>query len=120
LTITTRQNGSPPTSSGGKRREFEWVTIKPKHVSDIFLSYAREDLPRVKPVVAALEQRGWSVWWDRTIRPGQTFDAVIEAALDEARCIVVLWSRESVKSQWVRTEADEGQQRWHPHPGAPG
>jgi hypothetical protein len=61
--------------------------------------------------VDALAARGWSVWWDSTIKPGQTFDSVIEAALDEARCGIVLWSRKSVQSQWVRTEADEGQRR---------
>jgi len=80
-------------------------------MSDIFLSYAREDLARVKPVVAALEARGWSVWWYRTIKPGQTFDSVVQAALDEARCVIVLWSRDSVQSQWVRSEADEGNRR---------
>ena len=80
-------------------------------MSDIFLSYAREDLPRVKPVVDALEKRGWSVWWDRTIRPGQIFERVIEAALANARCLVVLWSRDSVQSNWVRKEAAEGERR---------
>jgi hypothetical protein len=80
-------------------------------VSDIFLSYAREDLPRVEPVVDALAKRGWSVWWDRTIIPGQVFARVIQAALDEARCVVVLWSRDSVESDWVTTEADDGQRR---------
>jgi hypothetical protein len=80
-------------------------------VSDIFLSYAREDLPRVKPVVDALAARGWSVWWDRTIQPGQVFARVIQAVLDEARCVIVLWSRDSVESDWVQSEADEGQRR---------
>jgi hypothetical protein len=36
---------------------------------------------------------------------------VIEASLDEARCVIVLWSRDSVQSQWARNEADEGQRR---------
>jgi formylglycine-generating enzyme len=80
-------------------------------VSDIFLSYAREDLPRVKPIVDALAGRGWSVWWDPGIKPGETWDEVIEAELDQARCVIVLWSRQSVQSRWVRTEADEGQRR---------
>jgi hypothetical protein len=80
-------------------------------MSDIFLSYAREDLPRVKPVVYALAARGWSVWWDRTIRPGQSFARVIQAALDEAGCVVVLWSRDSVQSRWVLNEAGEGDRR---------
>ena len=78
---------------------------------DIFISYASEDRPRVKPLVDALQQKGWSVWWDRTIRAGRTFDRVIEAALDDARCVIVLWSQTSVESDWVRTEAEEAKRR---------
>jgi hypothetical protein len=84
---------------------------KPGHVSDIFLTYAREDLPRVKPVVDALAARGWSVWWDRTINPGQIFAHEIQAALDKARCMIVLWSWNSVVSFWVQVEAAEGHDR---------
>jgi formylglycine-generating enzyme len=80
-------------------------------VSDIFISYASADRSRVMPLVEELQKRGWSVWWDRTIRPGKTWDQVIEAALDESRCVIVLWSRDSVQSDWVRTEADEARQR---------
>jgi len=80
-------------------------------MSDIFVSYAREDRPRVKPLVEALQQRGWSIWWDPIIPPGKRWDDVIDAALNEARCVVVLWSRKSVQSHWVRTEANEGMQR---------
>ena len=65
-------------------------------MSDIFLSYATEDRARTRILVQGLESRGWSVWWDRTIRPGQTFDSVIESALADARCAVVLWSEASV------------------------
>ena len=42
---------------------------EPKPVSDIFLSYAMEDLPR-QAVVGRAEKRGWPVWWDRIIKPG--------------------------------------------------
>jgi sulfatase modifying factor 1 len=80
-------------------------------VSDIFISYASADRSRVMPLVDELRRRDWSVWWDRTIRPGKTWDQVIEAALDEARCVIVLWSRDSVKSDWVRTEAEEARKR---------
>ncbi len=80
-------------------------------MSDIFISYARADRHRVKPLVAALQAQDWSVWWDPVILPGKTFDQVIEAALDEARCVIVLWSRDSVDSEWVRTEAEEGRRR---------
>lgn len=77
----------------------------------IFLSYAREDRERARPLAAALESIGWSVWWDRKIPAGKTFAEVIEAALTGSRCVIVLWSHESVKSQWVREEADEGKKR---------
>jgi hypothetical protein len=74
-------------------------------MSDIFLSYASEDLARIRPLVQFLMQQGWSVWWDRTIPLGKTYDQVIEEALDAARCVVVVWSQGSVASHWVRTEA---------------
>lgn len=80
-------------------------------MTDIFISYASADRPRVKPLVDALGQKGWSVWWDRTIPAGKTWDRVIEAALSDARCVIVLWSRDSVQSDWVRTEADEAKRR---------
>ncbi len=80
-------------------------------MSDIFLSYKSEDRPRAKIIAEALEQHGYSVWWDRIIPPGKTFDQVIEEALDAAKCEIILWSRESVSSDWVKNEAREGTRR---------
>ncbi len=80
-------------------------------MSDIFLSNAKADLPRVKPILDALQQRGLSVWWDRTIPPGKNWDQVIEESLAASRCMVVLWSQHSVQSDWVQTEAHEGKRR---------
>ncbi len=65
-------------------------------MSDIFISYASQDRSRVEPLAKALEEQGWSVWWDRTIPPGKTFDEVIEEAIKAARCVVVLWSKISI------------------------
>lgn len=80
-------------------------------MSDIFFSYAREDRSRAELLVRALQSEGWSVWWDKTIPAGQTFDEVIERNLNAARCVVVLWSITSVAKEWVRTEAQEGEER---------
>jgi hypothetical protein len=48
---------------------------------------------------------GWSVWFDDAIRAGAPYDAVIDQQLDAAACVVVIWSRASVDSSWVRAEA---------------
>jgi formylglycine-generating enzyme required for sulfatase activity len=77
-------------------------------MSDIFLSYKSEDRAKAQIIAEALESNGYSVWWDRVIPPGRKFDDVIEEELAAAKCMVVLWSKESVKSDWVKTEASEG------------
>ncbi|HET9272198.1 MAG TPA: toll/interleukin-1 receptor domain-containing protein, partial [Vicinamibacterales bacterium] len=80
-------------------------------MADLFISYARSDRPRAEQLAHALERAGWSVWWDREIPPGRSFDEVIEEALSLARCVIVLWSEASVRSEWVKTEAAEAAQR---------
>ena len=74
-------------------------------MSDIFISYKREDQATARKHADALEREGWSVWWDPKLRTGEIFDDVIEKALTSAKCVVVLWSEGSVKSQYVRDEA---------------
>ncbi|MBI5040242.1 MAG: toll/interleukin-1 receptor domain-containing protein [Gammaproteobacteria bacterium] len=76
-------------------------------MSDIFLSYASEDVARSNELARALSCYGWSVWWDRSILPGKVFDTVIEAELSAAKCVIVLWSVHSVESRWVRAEAGD-------------
>jgi len=81
-------------------------------MSDIFISYSREDRARFKSLAEALQKIcGWTVWWDERIPAGKMFDEVIEAALDEARCVIVVWSKISINSYWVKTEAAEGRIR---------
>jgi hypothetical protein len=80
-------------------------------MSDIFVSYASEDRPRVKVLSQALEAQGWSVWWDRSIPFGKRFHQVIEQELAAARSVMVIWSEQSVGSDWVRAEAGEGMNR---------
>lgn len=80
-------------------------------MSDIFISYASADKARAELLAEAFSRRGWSVWWDREIPPGKSFDETIETALNAARCVIVLWSKASVSSRWVKTEAAEGAAR---------
>jgi len=74
-------------------------------MADVFISYARADQARAQTLAVALQQYGWSVWWDRSIVAGDVFDEVIERELDSAKSVVVLWSNASVSSEWVRNEA---------------
>lgn len=78
---------------------------------DVFLSYAREDRDRAREVATALEHSGWSVWWDRKIITGETFDQTIERELESAKSVVVLWSNASVVSEWVKNEAAAAAER---------
>jgi len=80
-------------------------------MADVFVSYARIDKARVAPLVAALEAQGWSVWWDPDITPGQEFDSEIEAELQAATAVMVVWTPTSVASRWVRGEAREAADR---------
>ncbi len=80
-------------------------------MADVFVSYARSDKARVAPIVAAIEARGWSVWWDPEIEAGQQFDDQIETELKAARAVLVVWTPTSVVSRWVRGEAREAADR---------
>ncbi|WP_166040080.1 alpha/beta fold hydrolase [Sphingosinicella sp. YJ22] len=77
-------------------------------MADIFLSYAREDVDAARALAAGLEGLGCSVWWDRKIRGGTEFSSEIEEALGAAGAIIVLWSKSSLRSHWVRDEAAFG------------
>jgi len=78
---------------------------------DVFVSYASADRDKARAIARLLTEHGYSVWWDRQIPPGQTFDDVIQKALEEAKCVVVLWSSASVSSNWVKTEAADAAAR---------
>jgi adenylate cyclase len=80
-------------------------------MADVFVSYARSDKALVVPLVAAIEQSGWSVWWDPEIAPGQEFDNLITSELAAASAVVVVWTPTSVTSRWVRDEAREAADR---------
>jgi TIR domain/PDZ domain len=80
-------------------------------MSDIFISYASEDRDKAEAFAEALSARGWSVWWDRKIPLGKSYDEIIERALAESKCAIVLWSVVSVASEWVRNEASEAKRR---------
>ena len=80
-------------------------------MADIFISYAREDRAFTQLLAERIEDRGWSVWWDRRIPIGKRFERVIEEELHKAGCVIAVWSRHGVASDYVREEAADGRDR---------
>ena len=75
-------------------------------MTDIFISYSRKDDAMVSTLARTLEELGYSVWWDVDgLHGGQSFVKVIEQKLNEAKCAIVVWSPDSVGSNWVHCEA---------------
>lgn len=80
-------------------------------MASVFLSYDHEDAALAKPLVAAMEKAGHSVWFDRHIEGGAQYSRQIEQALNDADAVVVLWTPRSLESAWVRDEAADGRDR---------
>jgi len=80
-------------------------------MADVFISYAREDEPKARQLADALTARRWEVWWDNDITPGEQFSPVIQRQLEQASCVIVLWSRASIDSEYVRDEATDAKER---------
>jgi hypothetical protein len=77
-------------------------------VNDAFVSYARKDRAIAERLVLALEAGGLAVWWDGLLIGGDDFGRTIDAELKRSKCIVVLWSENSIASEWVPNEARRG------------
>jgi hypothetical protein len=80
-------------------------------MSDIFVSYSSQERDRILPLVKALEKTGWSVFWDRTIPAGKTWRQVIGSEIVTSRSVLVVWTENSVASEWVLEEAETGKRR---------
>ena len=80
-------------------------------MSDIFLSYSSKDRERIRPLEKALEAQGWTVFWDREIPVGKSWRSFIGQEIQNCLSIVVVWTQNSVESEWVIEEAEEGKSR---------
>ncbi len=79
--------------------------------SDIFISYAREDVKFAEQLARELEARGYSVWWDFRLLAGANYRAEIDARIANARKVLVVWSPASVGSSFVLDEANRALQQ---------
>ena len=79
-------------------------------MTDIFISYARSTEPQAIQVAEALRDLGYGVWRDDELPAHRAYNEVIEERLKAAGAVVVIWSADAVKSQWVRSEADRARE----------
>jgi TolB-like protein len=75
-------------------------------LSDIFISYARSTEAMAARVAEALVGLGHTVWRDDALPAHRAYADEIQAELDAARAVVVIWSADAARSEWVRSEAD--------------
>ena len=83
-------------------------------MADVFVSYKKSDADRVRPLVAHLRDAGLEVWWDEAIQPSTSWRAEIAKQLNAAKCVVAVWTQDSVDPEqggWVMEEATHGQAR---------
>jgi hypothetical protein len=76
----------------------------------LFVSYAHPDRERVRPLVTLLDQKlrtmGGAVFWDEKLAVGAPISDAVAKLLSEAACVLVVWSKHSVTSQWVHGESE--------------
>src|SRR5215472_3387518 len=80
-------------------------------MADVFISYARSTEKQARAVAEGLRAEGYSVWSDDDLPTHRAYSDVIEEQLSSAKAVVVIWSAEAVKSEWVRAEANRAREK---------
>jgi hypothetical protein len=74
---------------------------------DVFVSYSANDQPAAHAICAKLESRGIRCWIaPRDIRPGMSWGSAILGAIDDARMMVLVFSRHANTSPQVGREVE--------------
>jgi hypothetical protein len=72
---------------------------------EIFISYSHADREHIVRLSSFLESKGWTVWWDKSLLSGAPYRDEIVNQLATSRAVIVLWTSNSIKSDFVRSEA---------------
>ncbi|MEO5973435.1 MAG: TIR domain-containing protein [Sphingomicrobium sp.] len=77
----------------------------------VFISYSRSTEVQAQQVAEALRSLGHDVWRDDQLPAHRAYSEVIEERVQAAGAVVVIWSAEATRSQWVRAEADAAREK---------
>ena len=70
----------------------------------IFVSYAHKDSDRVLPIIEAMAERGFRIWYDSGIEVGTEWPEYIGAHLMGCECVLAFMSNASAASENCRNE----------------
>jgi hypothetical protein len=75
----------------------------------IFICHSSKDKPFVRKLAGDLKSSGLSVWFDDwELLPGDSLSDKIQDGISESSWLLIILSKNSVKSQWVRRELNAG------------
>ena len=82
-------------------------------MADVFISYKRAEREHVERIAGILREKKMTVWFDANLEAGrgEGFDAEIEREVTSAHCVLVCWTKEALKSMYVKAEAKKGLER---------
>jgi hypothetical protein len=75
-------------------------------MADVFISYSKSHAHLTRDLAKSLEGKGLSVWWDTEMVPGESFRQRIQQELKSAKAVIVIWTAESIHSDYVLSEAE--------------
>src|ERR1700730_6323408 len=83
----------------------------PAQMADIFISYSKGSQAQTQELADELRAKGFTVWYDTSLVPGDSFRDVIISELAAGRGAIVIWTADSVRSDWVCSEASRARAR---------
>src|SRR6185369_1254274 len=99
------------SSCGPRTPKLEPRTRRGTAVSEIFVSYDHAtSTDRAQEITEALRSLGYTAWRDDDLPPHRAYAEVLQERVDQAKAVLVLWSKASVRSQWVRSEANRARE----------
>lgn len=72
----------------------------------VFLSYAAQDGELARKIAEGLRRRGFHVWWDDDILPGDNWAEAVSNALKDSQAMVVLLTPNALRSKWVQRDIE--------------
>jgi hypothetical protein len=75
-------------------------------MADVFISYSKARTEITRSLADDLEAKGLSVWWDAEMLAGESFRQRIQSELKTCRAAIVVWTPESIGSDYVLSEAE--------------